>query len=276
MHWRLLVVILGFSASTGALDLRLTVLDVGEGQAVLLQHGTSATLVDTGHAGQVKRVLQALTANGIQRLDRIILTHIHPDHASGYFRIREAYPATPVLDVQVPLSSDVSPDMVRWVNEALSADPLRRRLTAGDTFSWGDVRFNVLWPVGFTSTDLNYHSLVLHIRHGDRSALLMGDAGIKVETQLLYREEPLDADVLVVGHHGSADSGGVAFLGAVRPAYSVISVNSGNLRGYPDNGTLARLSQVSGQVLRTDQLGDICLRLPAIEPVSLCSAALLQ
>lgn len=262
--------IVGFNTLAQADELRLFVLDVGEGQAVLLQHGHRGILIDTGHAGQAPRVLQALAENGVRQLDQLILTHLHPDHASGYFRLREAYPTTPVLDPQLLLPPAVSPDMVRWVNEGLSTDPLRRRLGAGDTLPWGDVRIEVLWPATFVSANLNHHSLVLQIHHGERSALLMGDADKEVERLLLRREQPLNADVLIVGHHGAADASSTAFLAAVRPAYSVISVNHNNLRGYPDGETLRRLVVASGSVLRTDKHGDICLRLPATEPVTPC------
>jgi len=266
----LTITLIGFNTLLQAQELRLIVLDVGEGQAVLLQHGKRGILIDTGHAGQAPRVLQALTENGVQPLDQLILTHLHPDHASGYFRLREAYPATPVLDAQQPLPPDVSPDMVRWVNESLSSDPLRRRLTAGDTLSWGDVRIEVLWPASFVDTNLNRHSLVLHIHHGNRSILLMGDATKEVEHQLLRQKRVLAADILIVGHHGAADASDTAFLAAVRPDYSVISVNHGNLRGYPDQDTLRRLTVASGRILRTDEQGDICLRLPITEPVTPC------
>ncbi len=262
--------LISFSALAPAQELRLIALDVGEGQAILLQHGEHGILIDTGHAGQAPRVLQALTENGIQSLDLLILTHLHPDHASGYFRLREAYPATPVLDAQQPLPPNIAPDMVRWVNESLSTDPLRRRLSAGDTLPWGDVRIEVLWPATFVNTNLNRHSLVLHIHHGKRSVLLMGDADKEVEQQLLRQKEALVADVLIVGHHGAADASDTAFLAAVQPTYSVISVNHDNLRGYPASDTLRRLVAAGGQILRTDERGDICLRLPTTEPVTHC------
>jgi len=266
----LAIALISVSPLAPAQALRLIALDVGEGQAILLQHGERGILIDTGHAGQAPQVLQALTENGVQSLDLLILTHLHPDHASGYFRLREAYPATPVLDAQHPLPLNVAPDMVRWVNESLSTDSLRRRLSAGDILPWGDVRIEVLWPAAFVNANLNRHSLVLHIRHGKRSVLLMGDADKEVEQQLLRQKETLAADVLIVGHHGAADASDAAFLAAVQPAYNVISVNHNNLRGYPASDTLRRLAATSGQILRTDEWGDICLRLPITEPVTHC------
>ncbi|HEB92196.1 MAG TPA: MBL fold metallo-hydrolase [Gammaproteobacteria bacterium] len=270
-RWLTALALACLATNAGAETLRLQVLDVGEGQAVLLQHGERGILIDTGHAGQAPKVLRAIADSDIRHLDMLILSHLHPDHASGYFRLREAWPDTPVLDAQHPLPADISPDMVRWVNEALSTDPLRRPLNAGDALPWGDARIEVLWPADFTSDNLNRHSLVLHIRHGERSALLMGDAGKKVERALLQQGKKLTADVLVVGHHGASDAGDTAFLAAVRPAYSVISVNRNNLRGYPHADTLQRLRATGGQILRTDEDGDICLYLPRTGTVVPCT-----
>jgi len=120
------------------------------------------------------------------------------------------------------------------------------------------------------NTNLNRHSLVLHIHHGKRGVLLMGDADKEVEQQLLRQKEALAADVLIVGHHGAADASDTAFLAAVQPTYSVISVNHDNLRGYPASDTLRRLVAAGGQILRTDERGDICLRLPTTGPVTHC------
>ena len=272
-RWLAVLLLAGLASSAGAEELRLRLLDVGEGQAVLLSHGERGILVDTGHAGQAPKVLRAIADSGIRHLDMLILSHLHPDHASGYFRLREAWPDTPVLDARHPLPADVSPDMVRWVNEALSRDPLRRRLTAGDSLPWGDARIEVLWPARFDSNNLNRHSLVLHVRHGERSALLMGDAGKVVERALLQQGKDLRAEILVVGHHGASDTGDAAFLAAVRPAWSLISVNRGNLRGYPHDGTLQRLRAAGGRLLRTDEDGDLCLRLPRTAVVTPCRAA---
>ncbi len=270
-HWLAVLTLACFATSAGAETLRLQVLDVGEGQAVLFQHGERGILIDTGHAGQAPRVLRTITDSGIRHLDMLILSHLHPDHASGYFRLREAWPDTPVLDTQHPLPTDISPDMVRWVNEALSTDPLRRRLSAGDTLPWGDVRIEVLWPADFTSDNLNRHSLVLHIHHGERSVLLMGDAGKEVERALLQQGKKPTADVLVVGHHGASDAGDATFLAAVQPRWHIISVNRNNLRGYPHADTLQRLRAAGGRILRTDEDGNICLHLPRTGIVTPCA-----
>lgn len=265
-----LLLILGLAGGARAETLRLHLLDVGEGQAVLLQHGDRGLLVDTGHAGMAVRVLGAIERFGIRLLDGIILTHLHPDHASGYFRLREAFPQTPVYDNGHPLPPRISPDMTRWVYETLGRDPLRRSLQAGKTLPWGDALLQVLWPAVYRDDNLNRHSLVLRLIHGQSRALLMGDADQTVERQLLKNGKALKAQVLVVGHHGASDAVDAEFLNRVQPDWSLISVNRDNPRGYPDGGTIERLRGNGSQVLRSDERGNICLKLPLNGRVESC------
>lgn len=204
-HILTLILIIG-AMSSPAVDgklpdrLRLLALDVGEGQAILLQSGV---LIDTGHAGMARHVLDRLKANGITQLDYLILTHLHPDHASGYFRLREAFPATDILDHHQAPSTKV-PDMVRWVTEALAIDKYRQSFQAGDRIVWQGITLAALWPNGTAGGNINDNSLVIEISHGKHRALLMGDVSSKIEEQLLSAgllHGPYG--ILVAGHHGS-------------------------------------------------------------------------
>ncbi len=243
-------------------EMRLIVLDVGEGQAILLQQEHRGILIDTGHAGMSVQVLARLQDHGIEHLDYLILTHLHPDHASGYFRIREAFPDTPVLYNFHPLPDHITPDMVRWLNRALSRDSKRRKLAAGDTINWRGATIQALWPDEFVNDNLNQHSLVLLIRYHEGRVLLMGDAGKMVERRLRQLNLPGPVNLLIAGHHGAADTGDDAFLAMLQPRYSVISVNSDNIRGYPAPDTLTKLQHVSTRVYRTDRDGELCFSLP--------------
>lgn len=241
---------------------QLVVLDVGEGQALLVQQGDRAMLVDTGHPGMTRHVLDRLNDLGVKHLDYLILTHLHPDHAGGYFRLREAWPETPVLYSGHPLPANVQPDLTRWVNDALRQDALRRILAAGDTLQWQGIRLDVLWPSKFVNQNLNEHSLVMLLSHGDTQVLIMGDANQKVEKALLQANSlPEDIDVLVVGHHGAADTSSKAFIDRIRPKLAIVSVNKDNIRGYPSADVLQRLEKAGTKVLRTDHVGEIRLNL---------------
>ncbi len=240
----------------------LTVLDVGEGQALLLHEGRHGLLIDTGHPGMASHLLQRLSALGVERLDYLVLTHLHPDHAGGYFRLRERFPDTPLLYPGHPLPDDIGPDLVRWTNQAILADRHWRRLLAGDRIRWRGMTLEALWPATFNDGNLNRHSLVLLVRYGTIRMLLMGDADAVVERALLNEGRlPHRTDLLVAGHHGAADASSEPFVAALRPRIAVISVNRDNIRGYPSAEVIARLERSGASVLRTDRDGELRFRM---------------
>lgn len=261
----LLLTVAGCSAGD---SLRLVVLDVGEGQAVLLQRGPRAILVDAGHPGMGGRILARLRHYGVRTVDELYLTHLHPDHGGGYFRLREAFPAMAVLESGHRPGWKALPDTSRWLAQALDRDPLRRTVNAGFRRHWRGVELTVLWPEAPQGANLNAMSLVLQLRYGRARALIMGDAGAEAETALLDSGRlPGKVAVLVVGHHGAADASSGAFLSRVRPAAAVISVDAGNARGYPDPSVLRRLQRWAGEVPRTNRLGDVCFLLDSANPL---------
>lgn len=254
-----LVLCLGFSPQLMSADqLNIHVLDAGEGQSVLLHANRHAVLIDTGHAGMAMSVLQRMKALGIQQLDYLVLTHLHPDHASGYFRVHEQYPSAVVLDNCYPVKAGVDGDMVRWVAQALDKNPERRCASQGDRIEWQGSEISILWPSGPLTkpSGLNYSSLVLQVSRGEQTLLVMGDAEKKAEAKMLGTQALSKVDILVVGHHGADDSCSEDFLRVVRPQVSVISINKDNFRGYPSPATLQRLDRYSGQVLKTYQSGE--------------------
>jgi competence protein ComEC len=239
--------------------LRVVVLNVGEGQAILLKRGKHGTLIDTGHAGIAAHILARIKSHDIDKLDYIILTHLHPDHASGYFRLREAFPKAVVVDNHHPLPMDMGPDMVRWVNMALGQDRLRRKIKAGDEIKWRGVAIQALWPDNFVDNDLNKHSTVLLIKYGHERILIMADVGLKVEQRLMEQGVLTGpTSLLVVGHHGAINTSTQDFLTVVKPLLCAISVNQNNIRGYPAPQTVLRLQAACNKVLRTDVDGEIC------------------
>ena len=241
---------------------RLIALDVGEGQSILLQRGQHGVLIDTGHAGKARHVLQQLQAYGVTQLDYLVLTHLHPDHASGYFRIREAFPNLPTLVHNLSFANTGVPDMVRWVAEALENDPYRRQFREGNQLNWQGLAIKSLWPQDFHGANMNDNSLVIEVIFGSYRALIMGDVGSKVEQELLNQNNLSGPyDVLVAGHHGSKGTSSDAFLLKVKPTYSIISTNADNIRGYPAAETLERLARHSSTGLFTTyDYGNICLQ----------------
>ncbi len=236
----------------------LVVLDVGEGQALLLREGRHGILIDTGHPGMAQHLLERFSGLGVEQLDYLVLTHLHPDHAGGYFRLREQFPDTPLLYTGHPLAPNVRPDLVRWLNQAVMTDRHWRKTLSGDLIRWRGLTLEVLWPDKFTDSNLNRHSMVLLVRYGDLKLLFMGDADTVVEKELIARKKiPANVDLLVVGHHGAADAASEEFLAATRPRLAVISVNRENIRGYPAAEVVERLEYMGTTLLRTDRDGEL-------------------
>lgn len=231
--------VLGVRAPRGE---RITVLDVGQGDAIVVEHGGGRTwLVDGGP--RPGAVLGWLRRQGIRELEVVVATHGDWDHYGGLL---------PVL-TELP------------VGELWAVDPPDR---LRDAAAVGGVPIvpprDARWVGSGVGT--NDRSIVLDVRPG----LLMGDlerAGEAALTPTLTRPVPW----LKVGHHGSASSTTPAFLEAARPAVAVISVGAGNRFGHPDPAVLERLRSAGATVLRTDHHGTITLQ-PA-DPGEWCATA---
>jgi competence protein ComEC len=247
-------------ADTTRSHTRLIALDINEGQAILLQHKNRGLLIDTGHAGEAINLLKKLNHYGVTELDAVIFTHLHPDHASAYFRIKEAFPAGRFYSNCQPIQIGKAPDISRWVAESLQSNPAHQCLAAADSLSFADVKMDILWPDKIEGNNLNYNSLVIHIIMKQRNILLMGDANKVAEKKLLDAGRlPNSVDTLIVGHHGWHDASSEALIKQLKPSQAIISINANNARGYPHGSVLQRLQQYGASISRTDQHGDILL-----------------
>jgi competence protein ComEC len=227
--------------------LRVEVLDVGQGDAILLQPAAApAVLVDGGPPGD--RLAAELDAAGVERLGAAIVTHDQADHAGG---VEELLGSLPVARL---LYGAASPRLAAAASAA-GARPLR--VARGDVLRFGTLRLEVLWPppelaAAPPGSDPNQLAVVLLARWRDFSMLLTADA--------VAEAVPLDpgpVDVLKVAHHGSDDGGLGQLLERTRPRLAVISVGAGNPFGHPTAGTLATLARHRIPTLRTDSFGTV-------------------
>jgi competence protein ComEC len=144
-----------------------------------------------------------------------------------------------------------------------------------------EVTFTFLSPCGpqFTdgANDVNENSLVVLVQYQALRALFMGDAGFQSEERLLNQGVALHADILKVGHHGSAYSSSAAFIEAVHPRIAIVSVGRHNLFGHPAPSTLNTLRDAGASIFRTDQCGAITITGAAaelkVETMLSCAAA---
>jgi len=235
------------SPAPAAGTLRLTVLDVGQGDATLLEPPSApAVLVDTGPVQA--EVGRRLREAGIERLGAVVLTHDQDDHAGGLAGIAAE------IEVRRFVFSRASA-AARSVMAAAGARTLR--LAAGGEIRSGGLRLEALWPprelavAPGPSGDPNSRSLVLLAEWRRFSILLTGDAEAE-----LAPVDPGPVDVLKVAHHGSADPGLVDLLRRTMPRLAVVSVGP-NPYGHPAPETIASLHAAGVPVLRTDSGGDL-------------------
>lgn len=248
---------------TGGLSLiggtELTVLDVGQGECVLLLDETAAVVVDCGGSGRVNagvRAADMLLSRGKARVDMLVLTHLHRDHTNGVEALMARLPVSYLI---LPADHDDEDDML---DELLAAAERRGTtvvfLSEETTAQAGSIELTLLLP-GAGSSE-NERGIVALARLADRTALVMGDAGTGAETALLQRGLVPDVDVLVVGHHGARGASGTLFLRTAQAETAAISVGAGNSYGHPAEETIERLEAAGSELLRTDEDGTIILR----------------
>ena len=224
-------------------------LDIGQGDATLLQHGGVSILVDTGPPGGP--ILRRLAESGVRRLDALLLTHAQTDHEGMALEVVRRYRPRVVLDGGAGWPTPVQRGLGR------SAVPAR----AGQTLRLGDLRLKLLWPPrpppGWRPEgDPNTRAVVAIASVGDFDVLLPADAESDVTGPL----ELPDVDALKVAHHGSDDPGLPALLARTRPEYAAIEVGRANTYGHPTPATLAALKASVPKIFRTDRNGTVRLR----------------
>lgn len=242
--------------------LEIVCFDVGQGDSTLLRTREGDILIDAGPEDAQDTLCHKLHSLGVESLALLILTHPDEDHVGGGDGVLREFPTD---EVWVNGAEEESESYSRLTNAMRLAELTPRTVGAGDYGSFGDTVITVLAPRSGSASSGNEGSLVLLVRCGDFSMLLMGDAEGSTEKWLLQNYDPpqLQSDVLHVGHHGSNTSGTADFLEVVQAEYAVISCGAGNLYGHPDGRALTRLEAAGTEILRTDLLGDILIRVPS-------------
>ena len=238
----------------------ITVLDIGQGLAVLVRTSRHALLYDAGpsfngegDAGE-RSILPLLRATGVARLDAMMLSHDDSDHIGGAVSVMEGVPTATLLS---SLPAD---------HAALAFAESARRCARGEAWTWDGVRFALLSPrrEAYGRRRGNELSCVLRVSAGPHAMLLTGD--IEHEAEASLAAEPgraLRADVLLAPHHGSRTSSGAVFVAAAAPRWVVFSVGYRNRFRHPSGAVQARYRAVGARLLRTDRDGAISVRLDA-------------
>jgi competence protein ComEC len=231
--------------------LRATFVDVGQGDAVLVEVPEGGVLVDQGPPEA--RLAERLRRAGLRSLSALVLTHPQRDHVGGAAEILRRLRVGLVVD---PGLAAGGPEQREALEAARRRDVPVAVARSGDVFRLGRLVLRVLWPDGPGSPeeDPNRRAIVILASYGATDLLLTADA----ESDVTARLRLAPVEILKVAHHGSEDPGLPGILSVLRPRVAVISVGRENDYGHPRQQTLAALEAVPGLRLhRTDQEGTI-------------------
>ena len=233
--------------------LTVTFLDVGQGDAAVLQCGGQTMMIDGGKAKASSYIYSWLKKNQISYLDVMVATHTDADHIGGlpgalnYAKVGTAY---------CPITSGTTKTFQSFVKYLKKQGKSITVPEAGDEFSLGGAQVRILGPLD-PQAEGNNSSIVLKVTFGDTSFLFTGDAEREEEQELLESGYDLESTVLKVRHHGSDTSTSYLFLRTVNPQYAVISVGADNTYGHPTEAVLSRLRDADVKTCRTDLQGTI-------------------
>ncbi len=236
-------------------DCRMTVLDVGQGQCILLQSDGRNYLVDCGgdsDTAAADKAAALLLSQGIYKLDGLILTHYDADHAGGAVLLLQRMAADMLL---LPNSIDeegiASSLMAASSGDAIAID---RRVV----ITFGDAKITLI-PSKNAETD-NESGLCVLFQRENCDILITGDRSARGERELIEEITLPQLEVLIVGHHGSKYSTCRELLIKTRPQIAIISAGADNIYGHPNQEVLERLQQYGCAILRTDLHGNIIYR----------------
>ena len=256
---------------TGAAQgrLRISVLDVGQADAILLQDGKRNIMIDVGNdakdkvgdSGGRQALIKALDKAGVNRIKTVFVTHHHRDHMGNIMYVRGKYSVSNIYDsgyvnsgykASVALDRDLRAG--RYNGQALKAGD---KITIDKNYY-----IEVLAPGDFLSKkdlkNMNKTSLVLMLHYGSFKMLLTGDAEAPVEDALQQKYgTALQADVLKVGHHGSKTSSYWPFISKVKPKYALISCGDFSIYKHPNKNVVGSLTHLGAKVLTTHDHGTL-------------------
>ena len=256
---------------TGAAQgrLRISVLDVGQADAILLQDGKRNIMIDVGNdvkdkvgdSGGRQALIKALDKAGVNRIKTVFVTHHHRDHMGNIMYVRGKYGVSNIYDsgyvnsgykASVALDRDLRAG--RYNGQALKAGD---KITIDKNYY-----IEVLAPGDFLSKkdlkNMNNTSLVLMLHYGSFKMLLTGDAEAPVEDALQQKYgTALQADVLKVGHHGSKTSSYWPFISKVKPKYALISCGDFSIYKHPNKNVVGSLTHLGAKVLTTHDHGTL-------------------
>lgn len=236
------------SPSNGGGELKVHFINVGQGDSTLIQAPNGKTmLVDGGPRSAGDDVVAYLKAKGITKLDYVVSTHPDADHIGGLVDVLSSLTVTHLIDSGKAHTTETYYDLLSLV-DSKNIDYIVP--TTGDTFPLDNNLTTKALYADDDARDNNDASIVLQLTYNTVSFLLMADADIRIESQLVANNN-VDATVLKVGHHGSDTSSSNSFLNEVTPEVAILSYGENNSYGHPDSQVVSRLNKLGAKIYHT-------------------------
>lgn len=233
-------------------ELQVHFIDVGQGDAILVDLGETEVLIDGG--GRSPGVTSYLENYVNGSLEVMIATHPHADHIGGLIQVLDDFNVEEIwLNGHTHTSNTYSEFMDKVNDEGAEVNEARR----GDTIVVDGLMFDVLHPVEPLVSDINDNSIVLMLSYGDIDFLFTGDATTESENSMIADGVLAAIEILKVGHHGSRYSSSQAFLDIVQPEVAIYMAGAGNQYGHPHAETILALEDIGAEVYGTDVCGTI-------------------
>ena len=254
------------SVPQGTISIKM--LDVGQGDAILIQTQEQTVLIDTSDVDERDKLRAQLAKAGVKKSDKVILTHPHADHIGGMEVLLDgSYEIGSIYDNGMPSTSKL---YLSYMKKAKARGIPHHALKAGDVLDFGGgAQFKVLSPEeslvqkgqqkGYKH-DPNNESVVGRLTFGQFAMLFTGDAEKEAEASIAARYgSELKSQVLKAPHHGSKTSSSAAYLRLVQPETCVISCGAGNDYGHPHKETLKKYAAIHAKTYETDKNGTITI-----------------
>lgn len=235
----------------------VTALDVGQGQCVVATGKRGAVVMDCGGKGTALNAgdiaAEYLLSSGHERVELLILTHLHDDHANGVVRLMNYLDVERIVLPSECESTEVGDSILKTCYDMGTEV---KYISENTCVRMDGLKLDLIAPIG--SADPNEMGLIILGDYGEFEFVVMGDAGMSTEEQLVSFYSPGQVELLVVGHHGSKASTGDVLLDELRPETAFISVGPNNY-GHPTKEVLDRLEAHGAKIYRTDINGNISI-----------------